>query len=193
MPEITGHGWEIKIVRLGLQTNTSQTPSVRTYGTYQVFIDGQTQAALTGHICERTGPGDNSAAGKSSHARIEAGVYPLSTQFGTRYASVGFTGSEDKPMPGIAVMNTGSRSAILIHPGHHPRLYISSIGCFNPTKPLRAADLIDFTESRSRVIALLASLKQHDPSAFARVGRNTAISHARMILDGEPMNRVADS
>ena len=85
MPEITRHGWEIKIVRLGLQTNTSQTPSVRTYGTYQVFIDGVAQTGLAGHICERTGPGDNSPAGKRGHVRIEAGVYPLSPQFGKRY------------------------------------------------------------------------------------------------------------
>jgi hypothetical protein len=188
--EIDGHGWELKVKRLGLQQRADK---VRTYGAYQVFIDGAEVPALSGHICECTGPGDNTENGKEQHLRIEEGRYALSTQFGPHFHSVGFTGDSTHPMPGFLLLGTEVRSGVLVHPGHPPTLYLSSIGCFNPTKPLTASDDMDFTESRARVIALLDSLKQHDPAAFAanKIGHNTRIAHAFMVVDGEPMTKVA--
>jgi len=184
--EIEGKGWELQVKRLGLQHRAGER--VRTYGVYQVFIEGQKVPNLFGHICESTGPGDNTKKGKHDHLRIHEGRYSLSTQFGTHYRTVGFSADEKHP-PGFLVLGTGVRTAILVHPGHPPKLYLSSIGCFNPTKPLKAGDFMDFVESRARVIAMIDSLKEHDPDAFVRK-RNTAIKDAFMVIDGEPMTPV---
>ena len=146
--EIEGHGWELHVKRLGLQHRAGER--VRTYGTYQVFIDGEPVTGLFGHICECTGPGDNTAHGKEKHLRIREGRYGLSTQFGKRYRSVGFTKGATHPMPGFRLLGTKVRTAILVHPGHPPKLYLSSIGCFNPTKPLAASQDMAFAESRAR-------------------------------------------
>ena len=53
---------------------------------------------------------------------------------------------------------------------------------------------MNFTESRARVIALIDSLKMQDPAAFAanKVGHNTAIQNAFVVVDGEPMDPVSD-
>ena len=190
--DISGHGWELRVRRLGLQHR--QGERVRTYGAYQVFIDGAPVAALAGHICECTGPGDNTKHGKQEHLRIREGRYALSTQFGELYRSVGFTADDTHPMPGFLLLGTQVRTAILVHPGHPPHLYLSSIGCFNPTRPLKADQNMTFAESRTRVIAMLDSLKQHDPDAFAedKIGDNTAIEDAFIVIDGEPMTPVSD-
>jgi hypothetical protein len=183
--DIEGQGWELKVTRLGLQHRGDQ---VRTYGAYQVFIDNDAIPNLAGHICECTGPGDNTQQGKKEHVRIREGRYALSTQFGEHYRSVGFTGDVK---PGFLLLGTGARSAILVHPGHPPKLYLSSIGCFNPTGPLKADQDMVFAESRARVIALLDSLKQHDPAAFADK-KDTAIANAFIVVDGEPTSPVSD-
>jgi len=189
--DIEGHGWEMKVTRLGLQHRPGER--VRTYGAYQVFIDGAAIPGLAGHICECTGPGDNTQQGRAKHSRIREGRYALSTQFGEHYRSVGFS-SDVKHPPAFLLLGTGARSAILVHPGHPPTLYLSSIGCFNPTRPLKADQDMDFTESRARVIALLDSLEQHDPAAFAenKIGDDTAIANAFIVVDGEPMSSVSD-
>jgi hypothetical protein len=187
--EIEGRGWELHVKRLGLQSRTGEP--TRTYGAYQVFIDGQRILELAGHICERTGPGDNTKRGVKDHLRIREGRYALSTQFGKRYRSVGFTNGVKHPLPGFLVLGTGARTAILVHPGHPPNLYLSSIGCLNPTRPLKANQMIDFDESRARVIRLIDSLQDHDPAAFARK-KNTSIADAFIVIDGEPMKPVDD-
>jgi hypothetical protein len=190
--EIGGHGWELQVKRLGLHHRAGE--HTRTYGAYQVFVDGQPANALSGHICECTGPGDNTEHGKEKHRRIREGRYALSTQFGPLYRSVGFTGGETHPMPGFLLLGTQARTDILVHPGHRPKLYLSSIGCFNPTKPIKANQYMSFTESRARVIAMIDSLRQHDPTAFAddKIGDNTAIADAFIVIDGEPMTQVSD-
>jgi hypothetical protein len=190
--EIEGHGWELQVKRLGLQQRVGER--VRTYGAYQVFIDGAPATSLSGHICECTGPGDNTPHGKAEHLRIQEGRYALSTQFGDLYRSVGFTDGPTHPMPGFLLLGTEVRTAILVHPGHPPSLYLSSIGCFNPTKPLKAEQDMDFTESRTRVIAMLDSLRMHDPAAFAsdNIGQNTAIANGFIVVDGEPMAELSD-
>jgi hypothetical protein len=190
--DIEGHGWELQVKRLGLQQRAGDR--VRTYGTYQVFIDGEPDPTLSGHTCECTGPGDNTAHGRDDHLRIQEGRYALSTQFGVHFRSVGFTGDATHPMPGFLVLGTEVRAGILVHPGHPPTLYLSSIGCFNPTNSLRADQEMDFADSRARVIALIDSLRQHDPSAFAsdKIGQNTSIANAFIVVDGEPMTDVSD-
>jgi hypothetical protein len=183
--------WELRVKRLGLQRRTAT--KVRTYGAYDVFIDGEPVPNLSGHVCECTGPGDNTAQGKKDHLRISEGRYALSTQFGSRYRSVGFTDTPKHP-PAFLLLGTQVRTAILVHPGHPPKLFLSSIGCFNPTKPLTVDQDMDFAESRGRVIALIDSLKLHDPAAFAdnKIGDNTAIQNAFMVVAGEPMGPVSD-
>jgi hypothetical protein len=180
--------WELQVKRLGLQKSGKK---VRTYGTYQVVINRKVDASLSGHICERPGPGDNTLKGRKNRVRIAAGRYALSTQFGRRYRSVNFSADESHP-PAFLVLGTGKRTGILVHPAHHPKLYLSSIGCFNPSKPLKAADNMVFKESRARVIAILNSLKNHDPDAFAKVGKKTPIKEAFIVVEGEPTAPVPD-
>jgi hypothetical protein len=184
---ITGTGWEFHVQRLGIHHSGTKT---RTYGEYQAYLDGQPITGLSGNVCESPGPGENQTPASSAKPRrIEQGSYPLFTQFGAHYATIGYTTvhPEQQPMPGVLLGNTGHRSAILIHPGHPPTLYLSSIGCLNLTKPLQPNDNMDFLESRSRVIAVINSLADFAPSAFAeRV--TTAIPNASIVIDGEPMN-----
>jgi hypothetical protein len=184
--------WELQLQRLGLQHREGER--VRTYSTYQVVIDGKPAPALSGHICECTGPGDNTPKGKEKHLRIHEGRYALSTQFGEHFTSVDFTDEPKYPMPGLRLLGTEVRTDILVHPGYPPTLYLSSIGCLNPTDPLTADQDMDFEDSRARVIALLDSLRNHDPAAFAqdKIGNNTPIADAFIVIKGEPMGPVPD-
>jgi hypothetical protein len=186
---ITGRGWELHINRLGLQKHGRIT---RTYSTYQAHRDGVAIASLFGHICECTGPGDNV---HRNSKRIEAGRYPLSTQFGKKYRSMGFSMDTHTPavlpMPGLLLKETGQRTAILIHPGHPPKLYLSSVGCLNPTNPLGKNDNMEFFESRTRVIDLIDSLHAYSPESF-RHSRPLQIPDAFVVIDGEPMNALPD-
>src|SRR5262249_42179276 len=142
----------------------------------------------SGNVCECVGPGDLVA---SSGKRITQGRYPLSTQFGTRYRSVGYVDETHAagtiPMPGILLENTAPRAAILIHPGHPPKLYLSSIGCLNPTRPLDPVDDMDFWDSRSRVLALIDDLRAFAPVAFQQT-TDTPIPRAWAVIDGEPID-----
>lgn len=187
---IEGKGWEMQVVRLGLHKKGARS---RTYGTYKVFRDGQAVDGLSGHICECIGPGDKV---KESGHRIAAGRYELWTQFG-KYKTVGFRPSPEppgkQPMPAIGLREPGnpdgigSRVGILIHPGHPPKLYLSSIGCLNPTKPIGPADDMDFVESRARMIAIINDLRNFAPAAFQHAS-NTPITGAMIVVEGEPMN-----
>jgi hypothetical protein len=180
---ISGSGWELIVRRF---TEQKVSPKVRTYGTYQVFVEGTAKPSLMGYICEARGPGDNNTPGNGR--RIEPGSYPLWTQYG-KYRSQGYvTGSTTPgavPMPGFGLRATGNRTAILVHPAHPPGLFLSSVGCFNPTAPLVGASPMEFWDSRQRVVDLLDSLRSYDPDAF---GSETArrIRNARMIVEGEP-------
>ena len=183
---ITGAGWEFHVQRLGIHKSGT---NIRTYGEYQVFLNGNAIAALSGNVCESPGPGENDTpATPDQPRRITQGRYPLSTQFGEHYATIGYTTQhpEQHPMPGVLLGNTGHRSAILIHPGHPPTLFLSSIGCLNLTKPLQPDEVMDFLESRSRVIAVINSLADFAPSAFEQ-REATPIPDAAVVIDGEPM------
>src|SRR5262249_42571749 len=156
---------------------------------YEVYQNGGLIADLSGNVCECTGPGENDIADTSM--RIKEGRYPLWTQFGERYRTIGYSMSdaEPVPMPGILLGDTGNRTSILIHPGHLPDLYLSSIGCLNLTRPLQADELMNFADSRARVVALIQDLARFSPDAFAtEVLQN--IPNAWVVIDGEPMNTL---
>lgn len=182
---ITGSGWEFHITRKTEQKRPSDGKR-RTVGTYQVFHNGvkQTGAGLSGMVAETRGPGANKPAG--NNRRIEEGRYPLFTQGGTKYVTIGYKDSEStsaKPKPGIELKKTGSRSEILIHPGNG---FLSSIGCINPCTSLRdEKEMIDFVLSRKRVIAIINDLKAFAGAAFpAKNGRE--ILNAFAVVDGDP-------
>ena len=182
---ISGNGWELFVNRLGLHLSGAKS---RTYGSYQVYHDGTQVEGLAGYICECIGPGTNTVSG--SARRVQQGRYPLWTQFGN-YRSTGY--SEDTetagqpPMPAIRLEGTGNRDGILIHPGHPPTLFLSSIGCLNPTHKLSPTDVMNFWDSRTRVIALVDDLRQFAPDAFQHEVL-TRIPNAWAVIDGEPMN-----
>ena len=181
---IAGSGWELLVERLGLQGHGELA---RTYGSYSVHVDGVPRG-IDGFMCEAVGPGDN--LHKDNERRVEARTYPLSTRFGV-YVSVGFSEDLTTPgapkMPAVLLTGTGSRDGILIHPAHPPqtKLYLSSIGCMNPMSPLGPSDYMDFWDSRSRVLAIIASLNAFAPATFAH-GHSTPSPHASVVVDGEP-------
>jgi hypothetical protein len=187
---ITGQGWELYVKRLGLHVSNL---GKRTYDTYQVYRNGQPVPHLAGNMCECVGPGN---LVRRSGKRITQGRYPLSTHVGHdyRYRTIGYSTDLHsatpwkEPMPGILLGGTEPRGGILVHPGHFPKLFLSSIGCFNPTKSLGAADKMDFWESRARVVAMIDDLRTFAPAVFQQDNENTRIPDAWAVVDGEPMN-----
>ncbi len=179
------NGWVITVQRLAQHHGAGKS---RTYGRYETFLNGQPAAGLQGFVCEAIGPGDNKTLNNGK--RIEAGRYPLFTHWhGVKYASVGYSPDLQSAgalkMPAIRVGDTEARTDILIHPGHPPTPYLSSVGCFNLTAPLAPAQEMDFWESRARVIALLDSLRKFAPLAFAAADI-TRIPDAWLVVEGEP-------
>lgn len=102
-------------------------------------------------------------ARKTIEGASKPGLIRFGRSSGTSYKTVGYSEFLQIPakiyLPGVLLRDTGARTGILLHPGHSPNLYLSSIGCFNLTKPLGSADKMDFWESRARVIAIIESLK----------------------------------
>ena len=178
-------GWVIAVRRLAQQHSACRS---RTYGRYATFRDGRPVAGLAGFVCEAVGPGDNGTP--NNGRRIAPGRYPLYTHWhGVKYASVGYcpdlqTAGAPK-MPAIRVGDTEARTDILIHPGHPPTPYLSSVGCFNLTAPLLSTQEMDFWESRARVIALIDSLRAFAPEAFTAEDV-TRIPDAWLLVEGEP-------
>ncbi len=163
-PEIKGKGWEILITRLREEKRGSST---RTVSTYQVYHDGAADAQLAGMICEPPGPGDNTENGDDHDLRILPGIYPLYTQSGTKYKTIGYkeSGSSSAvPRPGIELMNTGDRTEILIHPAQG---FLWSVGCFNVTDHIAdASSNINYVESRKRIIALIDDMATYLGNRF---------------------------
>lgn len=178
---IAGTGWELFIQRKSEQTRGIRR---RTIGTYQIFHGGVKQAGLSGTSVETKGPGDNRVAGNGR--RVEAGTYPLFTQAGTHYVTIGFLVSNDPdetPKPGLELGNTGNRSEILVHPGHG---FLASIGCINLTSALKSgATDIPFVNSRDRVIAAIDDLKAFSGAGFPH-HNGQPIANATVVIDGEP-------
>jgi hypothetical protein len=173
---ITGQGFEIHVVRRREQKRKVGVASrTRTVGTYAVFINGVEKPGLAGTMAEQKGPSDSSPTGNEFDRRIKPGRYPLSTQDGTKYKTIGYVkttkAAKDfsiKPRPGIELNNTGSRSEILIHPAQN---FLSSEGCIHPSGPLPNGDSqIDHNnESRPRVIALIEAMKAFCGADFPTV------------------------
>ena len=187
---IRPEAWELHVQRLGLHRRGEL---VRTYGRYQVTIDGIGQPGLEGFMLETAGPGDNSAP--DNGRRIEAGRYPLTTHFRS-FVSSGYSQSSsviaEAPMPAVRLLGTGRRTGILIHPVYPPedKLYSASVGCLNPTGALRPDESADFWDTRQRVIAIIDSLRLFRPEAFDRA-LPTAIAGAAVHIDGEPLAAMA--
>lgn len=186
---ITGNGWELHLVRLGQHQGHHL---VRTYGRYSVSIDGAEVAGLSGHMVECQGPGQNDTpCTPQFRRRIKEGVYPLYTHY-THYASTGFSKTATYPttdhrMPGFGLKGTHNRTGILVHPAHDGGLFLSSIGCLNPSDALGTHDDMDIADSRARVMAMLSSLKGFRPGAFQASG-TYRIADATVVIDGEPQN-----
>lgn len=161
----------------------------RTVSEYQAFFDRKPIPEIHGNAVERQGPGDNSNSGVSNHARLKPGTYPLFTHAGAsaKYRTFGFAnpgGLQSRPWPSVRVGNTGARSGILIHCAAG---YLMSIGCINLTgRELRIGkDDIEYFDSRSRVIALIRSMKSHLGSQFPS-SNNVQIANAKLVIRGEP-------
>ena len=173
---IQNTGWEFHIVRQSEQRRSSDGKR-RTVGRYQVYHEGvrQTGTGLSGTVAETRGPGANRPAG--NNRRVEAGRYPLWTQDGEKYVTIGYRDSESataRPKPGIELKETDQRSEILIHPGQG---FLASIGCINPCTALpNALEEIDFKPSRKRVIAIIEDMKAFTGNAFpTRNGRPSCL------------------
>ena len=177
---IQGQCWEILIERKALQKRASDGKP-RTVGTYQVFHDGAPVAGLVGQTAESGGPGSNAMKNR----RIAPGRYPLSTQDGTKYATIGYTSNANQAAlrrPGIELNRTGERAEILIHPGMG---FLASVGCINLCKHLPdAAEPISFGGSRDRVIAIIDDMKAFLAGFPPSNGK--PIKQAFAVIDGEP-------
>ena len=186
---ISGHGWELHVERLGIHQRGELQ---RTYGRYAVYVDGAS-IGVAGFMAETIGPGDNSTA--DNGRRIAAGRYRLTTH-NRAFVSAGYSSNDrivaDPPMPAIRLLDTGKRTGILIHPVYlpEPKLYVASVGCLNATGAVSEEQDIDFWDSRTRVIALINSLRTFHPEAFATASP-TPIEGASIVIDGEPMHRLS--
>jgi hypothetical protein len=179
---ITGRGWEVLIERNATQHRASGKARIRTVGTYQVFHDGVAVPGLAGMTAESKGPGSNDLKG----VRIAPGSYPLATQNGGKYATIGYIRNANPAKlrrPGIELTGTGRRSEILIHPGIG---FLASIGCINLCTSLPdAGEPISFAGSRLRVIAMIDDMTAFIGAGFpARDG--LAIPGAHAVIEGEP-------
>lgn len=181
---ITGKGWELLIVRKEEQRRASDG-KIRTVGAYQVYHEGTPVPGklMKGMVAESAGPGDNGKAG--NRKRVAAGVYPLATQDGSKYDTIGYAESLSPravPKPGLELLKTGKRSEILIHPGQN---FLASVGCINLCASLPdAGEMIDYAGSRDRVIAIIDDLREYVEAFPARNGK--PIPEAFVVIDGEP-------
>lgn len=135
----------------------------RTVSRYQAFFDRAPIPGISGMAVERQGPGDNGPNGVGQHRRIEAGTYPLATHDGAandKYKTIGFAtppNIKSRPWPCLRVMNTGSRSGILIHCAAG---YLMSIGCINLTANVANAQTnLLFSDSWTRVKGLIDDMR----------------------------------
>lgn len=190
---ITRQGWEIHVQRVTEQTRGTKT---RTVGRYKVFHDGKPAAAITvegvqvplsGTTAESKGPAQNTTpATGAKPSCILPDRYPLKTSGGPIYVTNGYRKDLviEAKMPGLELRKTGNRTDILIHPGKNE--FLSSIGCINLCTSLPdAAENIDYTGSRRRVIAVIEDMKQF--LGNVPTGGDVPILNAFAIIDGEPV------
>ncbi len=182
---IAGEGWELHVVRQKEQRRANDGRR-RTASKYQVFHDGvaQSGAGLKGTMAESRGPGANQPTGNGK--RVEEGRYPLATQAGAKYVTWNYKDSDSpraEKKPGFELLSTGQRSEILVHPGQG---FVASVGCLNPCASLpKSSELITYTSSRRRVIALIEEMKDFLGSDFPKTN-GKKIRRAFVVIDGEP-------
>ncbi|CAN7649557.1 hypothetical protein [Mesorhizobium sp. LjNodule214] len=178
---IVGTGWELHIIRQNIQQRRGR---IRTIGDYQIYHNGIPQTNLKGTAVEAKGPGDNNVAGNGR--RVEAARYPLATQAGSHYLTIGYLISNDcdqTPKPGLELLQTRNRREILVHPGHG---FLASVGCINLTSALASGNTdIPFVDSRDRVIAAITDLQTFAGGAFPH-HNGQPIDNAWVVIDGEP-------
>lgn len=186
---ITGKGWEFHLVRKAEQRRPSDG-KIRTVGRYQIYHDGVKAPGphMSGMTAETRGDSNNADNNDQSgnNRRIEADTYPLATQAGSKYVTIGYSKSVSPrvyPKPGIEVLGTNKRAEILIHPGIG---FLASIGCINPCTSLpNAAEPIDYGPSRARVIGIIEDLKAYLGADFPKKN-GFPIPRAWLVVDGEP-------
>jgi hypothetical protein len=182
---ISGQGWELYVVREGVQRQASDGKR-RTVGRYQVYHDGvaQTGTDLRGMTAESKGPGANRP--HDNGKRVEPGQYPLWTHPPARYATFGYSTSQDpyaEPKPCLELKPTGERTDILVHPGHE---FLASVGCINVCRSLpNAQEQIDYAPSRRRIISIITDLRNYLGQDFPNVN-GKRIPRASVVIDGEP-------
>ena len=180
---ISGHGWELHIVRSAEQALGDER---RTVGRYQVFHDGVAQPGpnMSGMTAETQGPGANHPVNNGK--RIEAGRYPVFTHPPGDYATWGYSPSDAEgaePKPSLELKDTGARTDILVHPGNG---FLRSVGCINLCTSLpNAGEMITYRSSRRRVIAVIDDLKNFAGAAFPQTNGHQ-ISNSAVVIDGEP-------
>ena len=87
------------------------------------------------------------------------------------------------PLPGFELRGCLPRTEILVHPGAG---FLRSVGCINPCAALPSAGAeIGYTDSRRRVIALLADLRAYLGAAFP-TENDRPMPRAFVVIDGEP-------
>lgn len=183
---MSSSGFLIHLQRVRQERRRSKAYA-RTVGRYACYWDGVAIPGLEGQMVERQGPGDNTTAiGNRQDLRIRSGRYPLAVQNGTKYKTFGYHTSESHtalPRPGLLLLDTQQRSAILIHPGMD---YVWSVGCLNPGSGLvNASSGVVFTDSRRRVMSLIDEMRTRMGARFPRAG-GTRIPDAAILIEGEP-------
>jgi len=183
---IPSTGFVIHLRRLRQEKRASKSYP-RTVGQYRCLWNGAAIAGLEGQIVERGGPGDNTdEIGDAKDRRIAQGTYPLAFQRGPKYTTKGYSSSSSHTAlkrPGILLLNTGEREAILIHPGMD---YVWSVGCLNPCSGLtNAGSVVNFADSRRRVIAIIEAMKAKIGSSFPN-SAGAPIPGAVIVIEGEP-------
>ncbi len=150
--------------------------------THSISVDG-VDTPLSGTTAESCGPSQNDVPATAANpSRIVAKSYRLATSGGPEYVTHGYRQDLQigEPMPGIELLDTGNRFAILVHPGKNA--FLSSIGCINPCTSLpNANEDISYPGSRRRVIALIEDMKQFLGN-FPASG-DQMINGAAMVID----------
>jgi hypothetical protein len=166
------------VTRLGVQKNPNPDAKedeyglVRTLSTFKIMVKGEVQ--IEGYLVESRGPSTSqSSDGHTIGYRILANTYALWTHYTADFRSQGYKPMGQQPRPGIMVdqgpVEKGGcgRSGICVHPAHEGALYLSSIGCLNPTTVKLMDDQdIDQQDSYDLVVKIIDSLKAFEPVAF---------------------------
>lgn len=193
-----GPVWALTIERL---CEHARGDRIRTYGRYSLAIGGVVQPSISGFTCEAPGPGSNEKEGVD-RLRAREGTYPLRFHHSDRYRTADYDPDVETkgvhPLPAVhfVLEHSKARSNLLIHPAHffepdYPHegarsdLFLSSIGCVNPTGPLEPDQDMDYRESRSRVLDILESLSRH-VGGLERFAPDQDFPNSVLTIVGEP-------